>query len=136
MSVALDLVPVVDIPECARRHGAPSDRVASVSQLHAPALADSPPLRLTRRGVVVLSLAVAVLCAALLGVAAWSAPSAPAPRGVASGSTVTVRAGDTLWSIASRVASNRDPRAEVDALRSANGLRSVTLQPGQVLRVP
>jgi LysM repeat protein len=63
-----------------------------------------------------------------------SAPSStgpvPAPR------VVTVAPNDTLWSIASRVAPDTDPRAEVAALQRRNGLTGVELLPGQVLHVP
>jgi LysM repeat protein len=49
---------------------------------------------------------------------------------------VTVAPGDTLWSIAERVAPNTDPRAEVAALQKRNGLTGVDLVPGEVLRIP
>jgi LysM repeat protein len=48
--------------------------------------------------------------------------------------TVTVQPGDTLWKIATRVAPQRDPRAEVAALQQVNHLDSAGLVPGQVLR--
>jgi LysM repeat protein len=48
---------------------------------------------------------------------------------------VTVRPGDTLWGIASRVAPQRDPRAEIALLQRLNGLHDVALVPGQVLRL-
>lgn len=109
--------------------------LASVTTLLAPAdLRSAPPIRLTCRGVVALGAAVAACCATLLWLAARSAPSArsstPAPT------SVTVRAGDTLWSIATRVAPQRDPRSEVGALQHANHLSDVALVPGQVVRVP
>jgi nucleoid-associated protein YgaU len=47
-----------------------------------------------------------------------------------------VRGGDTLWSIAGRVAPDADPRAVVDALVRANHLRDAAISPGQTLRVP
>jgi Tfp pilus assembly protein FimV len=37
------------------------------------------------------------------------------------GSEYVVQPGDTLWSIAARLAPDDDPRAVVDALRAANG---------------
>jgi nucleoid-associated protein YgaU len=141
MSVAYDLDPAVDfagdfpvaIPERARPFVVPQPplRLATVVALHAPS--EAPPLRLTRRGVVVLGCLVAVLAALLVG---WAAASAPAPAKASHVTSVTVRAGDTLWAIATRVAPDRDPRAEVDALRRANHLDGVDLVPGQVLRVP
>lgn len=130
MTAATDVVPVVYIPPQARRA---LHREATVLTLHAPS-ADSvaPPLRLTRRGVAVLASAVAVVCAALIGLAWASAPAgrpaAPAPA------VVTVRAGDTLWSIASRVAPGRDPRDEVAQLQRVNHLTGAALVAGQELR--
>ena len=133
MSAALKLAPTVFIPDPARS-GQQPERLATVSVLHAPC--DPAPLtwRLTRRGVVVLTAAVLALGVALIWLARVSAvepaaaPSAP--------HAVTVAPGDTLWSIALRVAPNADPRAEVAALERRNGLTSVDLVPGQVLRVP
>lgn len=107
----------------------------SVTVLHPPAGRDvAAPLRLTRRGVAVLAAAVAMLGLGVVWLAARSAPTGSAARVVPA--TVTVRAGDTLWSIASRLAPQADPRAEVAALQSANHLPGVRLVPGQILRVP
>ena len=132
MSVAVDVVPVVYIPDSARGPRRPEAPLAPVVRLHPPT--DPAPLRLTRRGVVVLALAVAALALGLLALAAASSPSAPAagPKPA----TVTVAAGETLWSIATRVAPDRDPRAEVVALERANHLDGPAIVPGQVLRVP
>ena len=137
MSVALEFAPSVSIPAPARAGGvvgAPL-RLATVTELRPPAhIGGAAPVRLTRRGVVVLSAAVALLGVALV----WFArASAPAPAGPAASAprAVTVHAGDTLWLIASRVAPDRDPRAEIAELQKRNHLTSVELTPGQVLRV-
>lgn len=51
--------------------------------------------------------------------------------------TVTVRPGDTLWSIAAAHAGpNADVQEVVDRISDANHLHGGTLQPGQHLRVP
>jgi LysM repeat protein len=93
------------------------------------------PVRLTRRGMVALALAVAAVGGLLLLVAHLSTPSA-APRPViAPGAVVTVLPGDTLWSIAGQVAPGRDPRRVVEHLRDVNHLTSVSLTPGQTLKV-
>jgi LysM repeat protein len=91
-------------------------------------------VRLTQRGVVVLALAVAALGAGLVWLARASAPSA-GPTLIAP-HAVTVQSGDTLWSIATQVAPQRDPRAEIAGLQRRNHLTGVDLVPGQVLRVP
>lgn len=110
-------------------------RLAPVVELHRPADTDvAAPLRLTRRGVVFLTLVVALLGAGVVLLGRLSAPSAAPPRALHG--AVTVQAGDTLWSIAARVAPQRDPRAEVEALQQHNHLTSLALVPGQVLHVP
>jgi Tfp pilus assembly protein FimV len=51
--------------------------------------------------------------------------------------TVTVRAGDTLWSIAAaHTNSDGDVQETIDRITDASHLHSVTLQAGQQLRVP
>jgi len=51
--------------------------------------------------------------------------------------TVTVRAGDTLWSVAAAHTSNDgDVQETIDRITEASHLKSVTLQAGQQLRVP
>jgi nucleoid-associated protein YgaU len=51
--------------------------------------------------------------------------------------TVTVRAGDTLWSIAaSHARPNTDLQELVDRITDANRLQGGALQPGQHLRIP
>ena len=94
-------------------------------------------LRLTRRGRRVMWAGFAAVAGAFVAVAYLSAP-APAPAAASSStgsSTVTVQAGDTLWSIAGRVAPSRDPRAVVDDLMARNHLSSDAVVPGQQLRV-
>ena len=151
MSAVTEFEPVFDIPERARRGAGPreadfreadyrdsgywDDRPdATILQIHRPSeRAVSVPVRLTQRGVVALGLAVAMLCAALLGVAWLSAPQAT--RSAASvPAHVSVLSGDTLWSIAERVAPQVDPRAEISRLQQLNHLASVSLVPGQLIR--
>jgi LysM repeat protein len=51
--------------------------------------------------------------------------------------TVTVRPGDTLWSIAAtHAAPTADVQEVVDRISDANHLQTGTLQPGQHLRIP
>jgi len=92
-------------------------------------------LRLTRRGMVALALGVAAVGGVLLLVAHVSAPS-PAARPVGMpAAVVTVQPGDTLWSIAGQVAPRRDPRLVIEQLRQSNHLATVSLTPGQTLKV-
>ncbi|MEA2371724.1 MAG: hypothetical protein QOH12_2118 [Solirubrobacteraceae bacterium] len=137
MSVATELVPTVSIPDRARPFvpAGPPERLATVTALRPPRdAAGLAPVRLTRRGVVVLALAALAVGAGLVWLAAVSAPRTVTPP--AAPRAVTVQAGYTLWSIATRVAPQRDPRAEVAALQKRNGLADVELVPGQVLQIP
>lgn len=94
--------------------------------------AGEAPLRLTRRGYAVLGLLASALVAGLLWLAHVSEPASPATTPAVG--AVVVRDGDTLWSIASRVAPQRDPRVVVAELEEVNHLSSEALQPGEVLR--
>jgi Tfp pilus assembly protein FimV len=80
------------------------------------------------------TLAVVLVVAALLvvvpGLARGDGPERPAPR-----VSYVVEPGDTLWTIARRVAPDSDPRPVVDALVEANDLQA-GLQAGQELSVP
>jgi nucleoid-associated protein YgaU len=107
-----------------------------VHVLHPPVdRGSAAPLRLTRRGVAVVTTAVLLLAAVIVWLAAASAPR-PFGAGTATRvAVVTVHPGDTLWSIAQRVAPNVDPRAEVAVLQRVNRLSSVLLTPGQLIRV-
>ena len=95
-----------------------------------------PPLRLTRRGrIVVLGffiLMASFASAILLTTASRAenrAATGPAP-------TVVVRPHDTLWSIATRTAPRRDPYAAVADIRRINGLEGYVVHPGQTLHLP
>jgi nucleoid-associated protein YgaU len=101
------------------------------------ASAERVPLRLTARGrrlVAVLGLTAGVGAAALVGSALDGGPRAALH--LAGQSSVVVRSGDTLWSIASSVAGAHDVRQVVDRIQQVNGLRGSDLVPGQVLRLP
>ena len=96
------------------------------SRRPAPRLPDRAT-RIRRRRLVAL-LAVVVLALALVsGVRAVSGlaavDSSPRPEPI-SGTEYVVQPGDTLWTIAGRIAPDDDPRAVVDALRAANGGRA------------
>jgi Tfp pilus assembly protein FimV len=110
-------------------------REATIHVLHPPTdPGPAAPLRLTRRGVMVVSVAVALFGAALVWLAALSAPRPSAGGAAAHPQVVTVRPGDTLWGIAARLTPDADPSLEVAVLQRANHLRGVMVQPGQRLR--
>ena len=93
--------------------------------------------RLTRRGRVLL---LAALVAVLFGAfslgrsASQAAPPSAAP--VAEQQHVTVQQGDSLWTLARRIAPDNDPREVVAMIRDLNGLSSARLRPGQQLVLP
>ena len=66
--------------------------------------------------------------------------AAAAPPGAVHASAgpapVLVQPGDTLWSLAERIAPARDPREVVSQIRRLNGLPTAALQAGQQLLVP
>ena len=95
-----------------------------------------PPLRLTRRGrIVVLGffIVMASFASAILLTTASRAEdrwaSGPAP-------TVVVQPHDTLWSIATRTAPRRDPYAAIAEIRRINDLQGYVVHPGQTLELP
>ncbi len=94
--------------------------------------------RLTRRGRVVLA---AMLVLPLLAGGGILAAGGEAAAGISGASSavfrhVTVQPGDSLWSIARRVAPNDDPRDVVVALTDLNGLDSSIVQAGERLAIP
>jgi hypothetical protein len=96
-----------------------------------------PAVRLTRRGRRVVA---ALSVATGIGIALLTAGSIVGEEHdglqLVGDSSVVVRSGDTLWSIAVSVAPEEDTRAVVDALVEVNDLDGVGLVPGQVLQLP
>ena len=95
-------------------------------------------LRLNRRGrlartFVVLSLAVVLASVFGLKAGAGTTDAVGAPTSFVE---VTVAPGDTLWSLATRMADGGDVRAMVDEISSVNSLASAELQAGQKVRIP
>lgn len=93
-----------------------------------------PTLRLTRRGrvLVLLVLATLVLVAFSLGRTSASAGHS----GTVTRTTTVVQPGETLWTIARRVAPAADPRATVRRLTELNDLGSAPIVAGQRLVLP
>jgi hypothetical protein len=70
-----------------------------------------------------------VLTAARAGAALGGSPASPAR--LPHVTSVVVQPGDSLWSVAHRLAPHSDPRAVVDALTEARG--TAALMPGETL---
>ena len=102
------------------------------------------PTTYRRRRLAVATLALGlVVVAAQAGAALGGLPlasperrstAAPASSGNATGTPVVVRPGDSLWSLAARLAPGEDLRPIVDELSSARG--GAPLVPGEVIRLP
>lgn len=109
-----------------------------------PAVTAAGPVRLTRRGKILLAVfaLIAVAGAALLmwlavggraQAAQQTGPGAPGSRAML---RVVVHPGQTLWSIAVRADPAADPRVVVQQIIDDNALSGTALQAGQVLWVP
>jgi LysM repeat protein len=101
-------------------------------------LANPSTITLNRRGrlartFVVLSLA--IVLGSVVSAKAGAGIDA-APQAAESFITVTVAPGDTVWSLANRLAGARDVRSLVSEIISVNSLASVDVATGQKLRIP
>lgn len=94
-------------------------------------------VRLTRRGrvLVVLALAAVLLAVLTFGMSAASQADSEAPVPAAIGVT-TVQSGETLWGVARRIAPDADVRQLVAQIRELNDMGSSTLLAGQQLLLP
>jgi len=106
----------------------------------APGQRGTVPLRLTRRGRVVVAVAVALLLAALSLVIAASAQATNqplTPHGAQQNlAQVTVRPGQSLWSVAETADPHADTRAVIQQIVELNGLSGDVVFAGQRLWVP
>lgn len=109
-----------------------------MSTLHSTPCTTSAGLRLTRRGRVTLVLLLAgVLFAAFsLGRTAPQAADLAAEGGAPRVEQTTVQPGESLWSVATRIAPDNDPREVIEQIRRLNDLRGSQLQAGQQLLLP
>ena len=98
----------------------------------------SAPVRLTRRGraVLVLLLAGLLLGAFSLGQQDSQAASVGTGGGAAAPAVTTVQPGESLWSVAKRIAPENDPREVIAQIRRLNDLETAELQVGQHLLLP
>ena len=136
------LRPAVPNPPAPRRRDTPAtprprDTPATARRRDTPAAA---PLRLTRRGRVVVAVAAALLATAVSLLTAEAvqatnhAPAAhPARQSLVQ---VVVRPGQNLWSVAESADPDQDTRAVVQQIAELNGLSSDVVSAGQQLWVP
>jgi hypothetical protein len=95
-------------------------------------------IRLNRRGRLARTFVVLSLAIVLGSVVSAKAGAGTdvAPQAAGSFITVTVAPGDTVWSLATRLADGVDVRSLVSEIISVNSLASVDVATGQKLRIP
>ena len=123
--------------------GAGHPRSSSAGVRQSGVSAGPTPLRLTRRGrVVVAALAIVgatviVLLVSLLASGGAQASNHGQPGAVYQGMhQIVVHPGQTLWSLASAAEPTADPRSVVQQIMSVNALSGTDIQAGQLLWVP
>jgi LysM domain len=129
------------LPESAPRSSALPEPAPRSSARPEPAhdRAAAAPLRLTRRGRVVVAVATALLLAALSLVITASAQATnhPVPRAAQSGlAQVIVRPGQSLWSVAENADPDADTRVVIQQIIELNSLTGDVVFAGQRLWVP
>jgi hypothetical protein len=104
---------------------------------------EAKPLRLTRRGRLVVGFFAVVLATVALSIAAMAAAGrAQASNHGRDGAgyqgmhQIVVEPGETLWTIASRAEPTADPRQVISEIMTANSMTSTVVQSGQLLWVP
>ena len=118
--------------------GNPGDTPAARSALRGETPA--PPLRLTRRGRVVVAVAAAVLVTVislLVAGVAQATNDGPSPRAARQHLVqVVVGPGQSLWSVAESADPGQDTRAVIQQIIDLNSLTGDTVVAGQQLWVP
>lgn len=92
--------------------------------------------RLVFRGIPALTLAVLIVLGALAFISPGEAKSSTVEVATQVSSTMTVMHGDSLWSIAAKVAPEQDNRDVINHIMQINDLSTAQVEPGQVLEVP
>lgn len=93
------------------------------------------PIRLTRRGRLVI-VAFVMLALIVAGFTLGRGSSQAAGRHKTVQHTVTVEAGESLWTVAARIAPHDDPRLVIADIQSLNHLATPEVEPGEQLIVP
>jgi LysM domain len=145
--VAKAMMPAADLsrwirPPAASAAPAGVGRPARPTALQAPAAAS--PVRLTKRGKIVLGLlalamvasATVLIWLAIAGHAQAAQKAGPGTAGSQGMLRVVVHPGQTLWSIAVRTDPAADPRVVIQQIIDDNALAGTAIQAGQVLWVP
>ena len=119
----------VTMPSFAPSAGSPSLPPGSNARTH---------LRLTRRGRVVLTslAAIPLVIGALVFTLNGGGAAASGDRAHVQFQYVTVETGQSLWSIAEKVAPSADARDVIADIVSLNQLDSAVVSPGQRLAIP
>ena len=115
-----------------------TNATALINQGFQGSLTNPSGARLNRRGRLartLLVLSLAVVMASLFGLQA-GANTSETVKTQTSYIEVTAAPGDTLWSLATRMADGGDVRALVDEIASVNSLATAELQAGQKVRIP
>ena len=94
------------------------------------------PVRLTRRGRALLVLLLAGLLLAAFSLGQQDSQAASEVGAPAEVQTVVVQPGESLWSVAQRIAPDNDPREVIAQIQRLNDLESSTLHVGQHLLLP
>lgn len=93
-------------------------------------------VRLTRRGRLVLLLVAAVLLLVAISVGRTGSQAATFTETGPAVQQITVQQGETLWSVAQRIAPGNDPRGVIAQIRHINHLQGSSLRVGQQLLLP
>ena len=93
-------------------------------------------VRITRRGRLLLTCLVAVGLFLLLSIGRAGSQAATVTQTGPALTQTTVLPGETLWSVAGRIAPDNDRRAVVAQIRRINHLRTSSLRAGQQLLLP
>src|SRR6266487_3037213 len=128
------LIPWRDTP------AAPAAQAAPAARSGRPRDTPVAPLRLTRRGRVVVAMAAALLVTVvslLLAGVAQATNDGPSPRAARENLVqVIVRPGQSLWSVAESADPDQDTRAVLQQIIDLNSLNGDTVFAGQQLWVP
>jgi LysM domain len=123
--------------------GRPEARPAASQKRTAGRAGTAAPLRLTRRGRVVVAVFAVVLATVIISVIAMAvAGGAQASNhgrdgaGYAGMRQIVVRPGETLWTIATAAEPSADPRLVISQIMTVNSLTSTVVEAGELLWVP